>query len=223
MTSTMPRSTATTAAPPVVKAPSTGRAGRRNPARVASGVLVLSLCTVGAMSLYQRANQQVSVLQVARDVPAGRAVRADDLAVISVPADAGVRSVNAAERDTTIGRIADVGLVDGALLHPDQLRTGPAVPDGKAIAGATLDAGRYPLSLRAGDRVRLLDTGTQDDGTQTAAAPRTLGVADVLEVQPLTTTDAAVAVTLRVDEATAGSLAGAAANQRLAVVQVGAS
>jgi Flp pilus assembly protein CpaB len=92
---------------------------RRNPLFIVAGAFLVVVLALAFMSMQLRSEQSVSVLVVARPVPAGQTITAADLRVASVVQDSSVPVVAESQADTVVGRTAAVPLVAGALLSPN--------------------------------------------------------------------------------------------------------
>lgn len=203
--------------PPV---PAPERTGRRNRTRIALGLLVIVLSVLGTVSLYSSAGNRIEVIAIRRTVPAGQVVTNEDLGTASIASRSGLATVSVADRAQLVGKVAAVGLVPGSLLAPEQLRDGPAVEDGKAIAGAVLKPGQYPVGLQAGDEVILVETPPVT-ATGRASVAADQGRARVLDLAAAEDGSSTVAVSLVVPRGVATSVANAGAGGRLSLVVVG--
>jgi hypothetical protein len=103
-----------------------------------------------------RVDPAMSVLAVARPVPAGATIRDADLRVVRVVPGAGMEVLTEAERATVVGRTATVPLVAGALLAPDHVGAAVWPPAGESVVGVPVAAGRMPAGLSTGSRVSVL-------------------------------------------------------------------
>jgi hypothetical protein len=195
------------------------RGERRNRSRMALGLVVIVLSVLATASLFSSANKRERVLTLRREVPAGRAIRSDDLGVARVSVGADVHSMPASERDRVIGRVAVVTLTAGSLLVPDDVSNEARVPDGMAIVGASLKAGQYPVTLAPGDNVRLVETASPS-AIGDAAAPIDRGGARVLDVARSQNSSDTLAVSLLVPTRAAADVAGDGAAGRLSVMVV---
>jgi hypothetical protein len=195
------------------------RGERRNRTRVALGLVVIVLSVLATASLFSSANKRAQVLTVRREVPAGRAIRSDDLGVARVSLGLDVHSMPASERDRVIGRVAAVTLVAGSLLVPDDVSNEAHVPDGMAIVGASLKAGQYPVTLAPGDSVRLVETASPS-AIGDAAAPLDRGGAKVLDVARSQSSSDTLSVSILVPTRAAADVAGDGAAGRLSVMVV---
>lgn len=196
------------------------RVGRRNHGRIAVGVLIIVLCVLGTVSLYSSAGERVNVLSVRRWVAPGQRITASDIGTTFVSTNSGVRMIPASGRARMVGRMAAVGLVPGSLLAPEQLRDGPQVLTGMAIAGATLKPGQYPVRLSAGDEVAVIETAPAS-ATGTTASPKEHGRAKVLDLVASGDASGSLNVSLIVPDDVATSVATAGAAGRLSLVVVG--
>lgn len=195
--------------------------GRRNRTRIALGVVLLVLCVLGAITLYGNASDRIEVLAVRRSVAPGQQITAKDVGTVSISSDSTLQTLPASQRRDVIGQIAAVGLVPGSLLAPTQISDDPRVPEGTVITGATLKPGQFPIGLRAGDEVLLIETPLAT-ATGAAAEPIERGNARVLEVEELDDASATIAVSLVVASDAASAVASAGAGGRLTLVVVSA-
>lgn len=195
--------------------------GRRNRARMALGLVVLVLCVLGAITLYGNASERIEVLAVRQSVAPGQQITAEDIGMVSISADSNLRTLPASQHGDVIGQIAAVGLVPGSLLAPTQISDGPRVPSGMVITGATLKPGQFPIGLRAGDDVQLIETPLAT-AAGAAAEPITRGSAQVLDVERLDDASPSLAVSLIVPANSASPIASAGAGGRLTLIVVGA-
>jgi hypothetical protein len=193
---------------------------RRNRTRIALGLVVIVVCVLATASLFSSANHRTVVLTVRRTVPAGRAIRADDLATARVTVGADVQTMAAAARDVVVGRVAAVTLVAGSLLVPADVSVTARVPVGMAIVGASVKPGQYPVSLAAGDDVELVETASPAT-IGASAPPADRGAAHVLDVEASTDGSGTLALSLLVPTGAAANVAGDAAAGRLTVMVVG--
>ncbi|WP_329529362.1 SAF domain-containing protein [Streptomyces sp. NBC_01462] len=205
--------------------PSTGT--KKAPGRRWSTTVLLVLVTlIGALGgavVVARAGDRVDVLAIARDVPAGHRLAAQDLTTVSFAKDPGLSSVPAAQRTTVIGKRAAVDLRHGGLLSPAQLAPGGALGDAAQVVGVEVKRGNAPRDeLRAGDKVAAVvlpapggteDTGTRDKDTAPVTIPAT--------VKTIGTPDStgALVVNLIVSPADGALLATKAAAKQIALVR----
>ena len=189
----------------------------RSTARIAIGVLVVSLSALGAAVLFSSAADRVAVLGVARDVPVGQKITEADLREVSIAGGSGLQSVPADDAATVVGRTASVHLIGGSLLNPGQLADGPSLPDGTVIAGAVLKGGQYPVGLSIGDTVDVIETTSPD--ASGVGEPVVRGRATVMDIAEPDDGQSQLLVSLAVqsDSATAVSSAGAAGRISLVV------
>ena len=219
MSTTLTRTRATSPIEPARSARSAEATGRRNHTRIALGLVVVVLCVLATVSLYGHANDRVAVLAIRRPVAAGQRITGNDIGTVSISTDPGLQILTATQRSIVIGQIATVELVAGSLLSPAQISTGPAVPAGMAITGATLKGGQFPIGLKAGDEVMLVESPPAS-AVGPSTDPVARGNARVLDVAPLTDATSSIAVSLVVPAAGAAAIASAGANGLLTLVVV---
>lgn len=158
-------------------------------------------------------DKRTPVLALARTVDAGKAVTAPDLRVVRVAAAPSVQLVPAAHRNSIMGRVAAVPLPAGTLLSPAHLGSRPELTAAEATVGMALEPGRFPPTLRAGDRVAVIDAAA---GTLAASSPDApTGVVTSAEPVPA---GGGVVVGLRLSRDAAGPVAAAATARRVALV-----
>ena len=160
--------------------------------------------------LVQSAADRTTVLAAARAIAPGQVITQADVRVVDVGVEGDAALVPASERGNIVGKVAVVGIPEGALLAPGQLAPDGGVEPGSVVVGALLGPGELPVpTLRAGDAVELVAvTGGQN------AERESLGRGEVFSTAPGTQTGS-VFVSLVVDESIAGELADIAAQQRL--------
>lgn len=160
--------------------------------------------------LVQSAADRTTVLAAARAIAPGQVITEADVRVVDVGVEGDAALVPASERGNIVGKVAVVGIPEGALLAPGQVAPDGGVEPGSVVVGALLGPGELPVpTLRAGDAVELVAvTGGQN------AERESLGRGEVFSTAPGTQTGS-VFVSLVVDESIAGEVADIAAQQRL--------
>lgn len=159
--------------------------GRRRPALVVIGALLAIVAAFATIRAVVGAGQRVEVLAVARDVPAYAVLSADDLRPVFVAVDAGVATIDAAERSSVIGTMAAVDLTVGELLAPSQLTESvPPGPD-EVLVGLPVAADQLPAGgLVAGDQLRVVEVPSEAGAASgEAIAPRAIPV-EVVRLGP---------------------------------------
>ena len=160
--------------------------------------------------LVQSAAERSTVLAAARSIAPGQVITDADLRVVDVGVDGEASLVAAASRSSVVGKVAVVGIPEGALLAPGQIAAGGGIEPGTVVVGALLSPGELPVStLRAGDAVELVAVS----GGQ-GAERESLGTGSVFTTASGTQTGS-VFVSLVVDEAIAEQVADVASQQRL--------
>lgn len=197
------------------------RLAARHRTRAVAGGALLAFSALAAVVLYGSVGDRQPVLAVARPVAAGQTINAQDIRVVNVSADPGVRTVPAADRTRLVGRTATVALAPGALLSPSQVGDGPVLPAGSVIVGAVLKPGYFPLGLRTGDSVLVValrsvgGSAGVSDAEQVLASPVKSTVA---AIERLADSGGASAVSLACDPDIAPVVAAAGAEGRLSVI-----
>jgi hypothetical protein len=164
---------------------------------------------------------EVVVWQATHPIPAGKAVTEADLrrgAVAKTVADGAL--------PTTVdpdGHVARVPIPAGALVTPDVLTRGPALPSqGEALVGVALAPGAAPADgLAAGDLVRVVRLPvTPEEIRQDGGGRLVVPAASVWAARP--GKDGATVVTLRVAVEDADHIAGLSARGAVALERVAA-
>ena len=151
---------------------------RRRPALWTAGAALVAAGALAAAALVGRAGDRLDVLAVARTVPVGQAITADDLAVARVAADPALQPLSAGQRDRVVGLIAAVELRPGSLLTAGEV-TDVAVPGpGQQVVGVSAGSGQLPArGLRPGDRVVLVPVPGDSAGAAGGSGTATDGPA----------------------------------------------
>jgi hypothetical protein len=169
----------------------------------------------------ERAADRVDVVSVARPVPAGTVIQADDLTTTAIAFDEPVVGrAPAASLDALVGRVAVVELRPGTLLSVGMWADGTGLSPDERTVGALLDVGTHPSGLATGATALAI---AADDATAdvSAAAGSTAAEGVIVRVLDTRTTDrGALQVTLAVPEADAARIARLAAAQTLVLVGV---
>ena len=216
------------AGPPGPRGPGPDRSGRSAPAQVApprlrrrrgmlaAGVMLVALGALGAALLTQAVSGTVPVVAVVRAVPAGAVLERADLAVADVNVDPVLRPVPASRLAAQVGQRAAVALTAGSLLTEQSVTAEAQPAAGRSVVGVALTAAQLPAqALRAGDRVRIIDTPLAQG--EPPAEPPTAIVAEVVSVAgPDDTGLSVVDVSLGSDQA--AGLAARVATGRVALV-----
>ena len=185
---------------------------RRSMPMALMGLLSVVIGAVVAGGLFLGGDARQAVLVVARPVAAGQVIAAGDLAVAEASLS-GAEALPASERAEVVGKTAAVGLVPGAVLAPSQLGARSGLGRGEAVVGLAVKAGQAPAGLRAGTRVRVVDTGGN------AGVPPAAVVSSSAVVTDVDTSDTGTVVaSLRVAEGDAVAVAAAGAAGRASLV-----
>ena len=189
---------------------------RRRTGLLGLGVALVAVGALLAGWLTVAVGGKVPVLAVARPVPYGTAIVAEDLAEAHVAPDPALDPIPAAQREAVVGRHAAVDLRPGALLTEGQLSDQPLPSPGYALVGVAVRAAQVPAQpLAAQDRVLVVSTPPAEAAAP-ALAPDTVE-ATVVRVGPTDDTGLTV-VDLTVPEPQAGNLAARAATGRVALI-----
>ncbi|MEV4555394.1 SAF domain-containing protein [Kitasatospora sp. NPDC049285] len=149
-------------------------ARRRRPAVLAMAVALIAAGGLGGAVLYNSSGQRIAVLALARDVPMGQNLTADDLVVAHIAGDPALRPLDARDLQRTVGLRATTDLKRGALLVKADLTSDPAAQPGQQTVGISAKRSQLPATrLQPGLQILVVNTTDQkNDGT--ARTPETL-------------------------------------------------
>lgn len=220
------------APPPLPKGQIGAPSRRRRPGRwalVAVAVAVVAVAGLLNVSLVSAMSRRGSYLAMARTVEAGQIVTAADLGTVDLAGAANLNALPATERSSVVGRAATITLEAGSLVPAGAVGTPSGLGAGEVLVALGLKTGQYPPSLREGDHVMIVGTGTGSGvGVTTGAVDDAAGTALVADSRVMAVTSAApgsgsdeVVVSVVVDGAAAAPVAGAASVGKVSVVLLG--
>ncbi|MFJ9517307.1 SAF domain-containing protein [Kitasatospora sp. NPDC101801] len=197
--------------------PRTLRARRRRPAVLAMAVAMVAAGGLGGAVLYNSTGQRIAVLALARDVPKGQAIGAEDLVVARIASDPVLRPLGAGERTKAVGLRATGDLRRGALLVKADLTDDPLVEPGQSVVGVATKRNQLPATkLQPGDRVLVVSTPESGQNGTTVRTPETLAVRVVTVGKP--DTDGSVVIDVAVAPADGTRLAAWVATGRVQII-----
>lgn len=145
--------------------PRTLRARRRRPAVLAMAVALIAAGGLGGAVLYNSTGQRIAVLALARDVPYGQVLTADDLVVARIASDPVLKPLAAADRARTIGMRATTDLRRGALLLGADVAQALTVQPGQLVVGIAAKRTQLPATrLQPGAMVVVVSTPEASSG-----------------------------------------------------------
>lgn len=164
-----------------------GLPGRRRPWLIALGLMMAAIGALVTIWMVGAAGQRQEVLALRNDVPYGRSLTAQDVVVVRVSMDPGVRSIPASDARSVIGMVAAADLKHGGLLTPDQIEPQGDPRPGWVLVPLALQNSRLPAGgLRAGDRILVVDpespSTVQTEATVVRIGPEDLNGVTVLDV-----------------------------------------
>ncbi|MEV6206694.1 SAF domain-containing protein [Kitasatospora sp. NPDC051914] len=155
--------------------PRTLRARRRRPAVLAMAVALIAAGGLGGAALYTSSGQRIAVLALARDVPMGQTITADDLVVAHIAGDPALRPLDARDRARTVGLRATTDLKRGALLLKADLTADPALQPGQQVVGLAAKRTQLPATrLQSGLQVLVVFTPDAKSDQPAVRTPETL-------------------------------------------------
>ena len=148
--------------------------GRRRPGLLVAGLAMVALGALAGIWLVSASGHRVDVAMLARDVPYGAVLSAQDLSTTAVSVDTAVAVVPAREARTLVGQVATRDLTVGSLLARGDVSPTGVLGAGDVLVPLPLAAGRVPAGgLQAGQRLLVVDAPPA--GADPApSAPRTV-------------------------------------------------
>lgn len=217
MTATATRNNSPVDAP--VSPPKVVRQRRTRPGLLGLAVLLIALGGLGAAFAVTSVKSTGSYLAVARPVPVGAQVTADDLTTVQVAGGQGLDPVPADRIDTVVGQRAAVALTPGTLLSLAQVTSQPLLGPGQQQIALGLEVSRVPArQLHPGDKVLLVGTPARDDDE-----PDAITRYEALVIDSTAPDKGNAVLYLAVDARDAATVVLLAAAERIAVVLTGAA
>lgn len=143
----------------IASAPTISPPTRRRPWLMVLGVLLITTCGLAGTALVQSVGDHAQVLVVAREVPVGQVLVAEDLTSAQVSADASVQTISTDQAEDVIGQTATTPLAPGDLVTESALDAAPLPEAGHQLVAIALRPSQLPAQgLRAGDVVQVVST-----------------------------------------------------------------
>ncbi len=184
---------------------------RRRPAMIALAVAMAGAGVLVSAAVYQKADHQVAVVMVTRQVPAGAVLTAGDLSTTNVTVGTGIHVIPASQLGQVAGDVAAAGLQPGTLLAPSDLTTTQPPGPGQELVPASVKPTMLPASgLAPGDHVLIVATpGDQgQSGSSVGSSALTAPVPGVVEaVNVVPDSDGLDVVDLLVSDASGAAVA----------------
>ncbi|MFC7992107.1 SAF domain-containing protein [Streptomyces pilosus] len=147
---------------------------RRRSSWIALGVAVICISGAAGGWLYTETSHREPVVAVARDVPMGAELKAEDLVEAQIATDPALTPVPARDLNKLIGKRTTVGLARGSLLTRSSVTDEPLVKAGEQLVGVSLTPSRLLATrLSPGQKVKVIHTpkdsatGAADDDKET--------------------------------------------------------
>ncbi|MBE1485827.1 SAF domain-containing protein [Plantactinospora soyae] len=156
------------------------RQRRMRPGLLGLAVLLIALGGLGSAFAITSVRATGSYLAVARAVPVGTVLSADDVVAVQVAGGQGLDPVSSDRVAEVLGKRAAVTLTPGTLLTMAQLTDKPLLAAGQQQVSVGLKPSEVPAKrLRPGDKVLLFSTRGENDS---AGAPATRFQATVIDM-----------------------------------------
>ncbi|MCL3862055.1 SAF domain-containing protein [Actinotalea sp. K2] len=147
---------------------------RRRAGLIAAAVLLALLGAMAATTIGARLSDRQDVLVLARDVPFGAPITADDVTVTSVAVEPEIDVITAGSLGDVVGSVAAGDLRAGGLISSGMLRETAPPETGQVLVPIAVPAKRLPAGgLVAGSRLEVVDTPTSRATAEGGAPPTT--------------------------------------------------
>ena len=141
---------------------------------ITAGVVLVLACGLGAGLLFEHQGGKVSVIKVAKAVPAGHTIEAADLTTAQMASD-DIPAYAGNHMGEVVGKTAAVGLVPGEILNKAMVTSRAATPSGYVVAGVLLKPGALPAGgVSAGDQVMVILLPSQTAGSSSSGSGATV-------------------------------------------------
>ncbi|MCC9305592.1 SAF domain-containing protein [Kitasatospora sp. RB6PN24] len=146
------------------------RSRRRRPAVLAMSVALIAAGGLGGAVLYNSTGQRIAVLALARDVPYGQPLTAQDLVVARIASDPALAPISASDLNRAVGRRATTDLHRGSLLLAADLTSALVVQPGMQEVGLPVHPSQLPaVGVQLGEQIEIVQLGDNGGG-----APQTM-------------------------------------------------
>ena len=124
------------------------------------GVLLAVLGAVAGVLAVGQLDRRAAAVAVARTVPYGQTVTAEDLRPAQLPPDTDLATIGWERVDEVVGQTAATDLLAGQLVTQDAVTSDRLPGPGQAVVGVAVEPGHRPaLALVPRDHVLVVDTG----------------------------------------------------------------
>lgn len=198
---------------------------RRRTGLTALGILAVVLGALVAYLMVATVGTSHPYLAMARTVPYGATITADDLTVVHINAASGLAPIPAADSGQIIGLHATTDLDAGTLLTRAEVAAVTIPAPGQPVLAVELKPGQLPGSVHVGDAIQLVIVPASAVNAipdpQTTADDTPTSVDATVVAGPVTGSDGNVRVDVAVDPANALTVATMAAEGRIVIVLTG--
>lgn len=148
-----------------------GAGRRRSVPHLLLGALLVAACAAAFVLVSVNSGNRQPVLALARAVPVGHVLTAQDLRQVNVAVDPGVGVVDSSQAAAVVGKTMSESLPAGALLTPQAVGASAVPVAGQAIAALSLKAGQFPPEVSPGAHVSVVFVPTQAGGSVGSPPP----------------------------------------------------
>lgn len=138
--------------------------------RTILATVLIAIGVVGNLVVYAAQDDRQIVLQLASDVPAGRALTSMDLIDVALAFDAGVPLISVSDAHAVIGQYAVTRLVAGTLLTPAMIQPDTLLTPGQAVVAIRVEESGIPAGLGPRSSVDLIIGSSSPTGAPLIAA-----------------------------------------------------
>jgi Flp pilus assembly protein CpaB len=193
--------------------------GRRNPKWIALGIIALCLGGLLSYVIYARVATETTVVAAARTVYRGETIEQGDLATTTLRSGSLPHAISGTQLNDLVGKRAAFDLVEGSVISSSAITDAAIPPEGHAIIGLKLTAGRAPANLLLpASRVRLIALPAAADTSTADKLAGSIFVGSVID-QSQAADGTSILLNVDVDATAAPTIATLAAQDRIAIVR----
>ncbi|MEV4617033.1 SAF domain-containing protein [Kitasatospora sp. NPDC049258] len=132
---------------------------------IAASVALIAVGSLSGAYLYVATGHRTGVLAMARDVPPGATITAEDLIEAKISSDPALKPIPAEDLKKVVGKRAVSALPAGSLLTERSITSAAVVGPGQQLVAVSLDKDRVPATaLTPGQKVQLVHTPKDSAG-----------------------------------------------------------
>jgi hypothetical protein len=165
--------------------------------------------------LYTSLGHPEEVFAVARSIPRGTTITADDLTSLALASGQRSPAISTSTPSEVIGKVTTVDLPKGSIVTPAAIAATQQIPAGRALVGLSLKSSQLPAEpLVAGNRVEIVPIASDTTGDASVTTSTISGVVSDISIDQQSDT---TIVDVYVSETVAADLTSRAAAGTVAI------